>query len=391
MSEYAQVFLKKGKAEMISRRHPWIFSGAINLINGAVEDGDVVEVLADNGQYLCTGHYQDASIKVRILSYQQQQIDHLFWEKSILAAKGLRDMLGFPSPETNAYRFVHAEGDGLSGLVIDIYGQVAVVQCHSIGMHRNIGMIAAALMGFSEIQAVFDKSKSTLPAVYGSQMTDAFLVGKMDVPITVSENGYQFQVDIAEGQKTGFFLDQRDNRALLSKYVFDKSVLNAFSYTGGFSVYALGAGAKKVISVDVSAKAIAAANTNMAINKMAERHEGVVSDVIPYLRQSGSFDVIILDPPAFAKSLDKRHNAVQGYKRLNLEGMKKVNPGGLLFTFSCSQVIDRQLFYNTVMSAAIESGRAVKVLHHLNQPPDHPVNIFHPEGSYLKGLVLQVH
>jgi 23S rRNA (cytosine1962-C5)-methyltransferase len=392
MPGYPVVRLKKGKQDVVARRHPWIFSGAIGATDEGITDGDVVEVQDHAGSYICTGHFQEASIRVRILSFEPTTIDKDFWLARFSKAYRLRQWLGLGGETTNAYRLINAEGDGLPGLVIDVYDSVAVVQCHSIGMHRAITSIAEALAAMEGVvRAVYDKSRASLPGAYAESIQDAYLWNEAGDTITASENGLKFEVNIIAGQKTGFFLDQRENRKLLSQYSSGKTVLNAFSYTGGFSVYALQGGAGRAVSVDISPKAIEAADRNVSLNGFAERHESVVGDVVSYLKQAEPSDIIILDPPAYAKSLDKRHNAVQGYKRLNLEGLRKVKPGGMLFTFSCSQVVDRQLFYNTITAAAIESGREVKVLHHTGQPADHPVNIFHPEGHYLKGLILQVY
>lgn len=371
--------------------HPWVFSGAIAREEGETIDGDLVEVISNRGEFLARGHYHDGSIKVRILTYENEAIDEGFWVKKLQNAYDLRtDLL---LHETNCYRLVHGEGDGLPGLIIDLYNGVAVVQAHTIGMHRSLPALVDALKKVlgDNLKAVFSKSRDTLPGQYASEFPNDYIFEKVPSPHTVQENGLQFLVDWEQGQKTGFFLDQRENRALVAHYSPEKTVLNAFSYSGGFSVYALAAGAKSVVSVDVSGKATTLCDQNIALNDFQDRHESVTEDVMKWLKQSeDQFDIVVLDPPAFAKSLSARHRAVQGYKRLNIEGIQRVKPGGLLFTFSCSQVVDRELFYNTIVAACMEVGRKARVLHQLTQGPDHPVNVFHPEGSYLKGLVLRI-
>ncbi len=388
------IYLKPRKDEPVRRFHPWIFSGAIGKIEGEPQDGDVVEVLSNKGEWLASGHYQqEASISVRIFSFEKTAGGLDFWKQRLTAARQYRQALGLiKNDQTNCYRLVHAEGDGLPGLIIDVYAKTAVVQCHSIGMHRDRALIAQALVETSDddLTAVYDKSRETLPGNYAREMQNGYLLGGSG-PGAVLENGHSFFVDWERGQKTGFYLDQRDNRQLLTRYVQGKSVLNAFCYSGGFSIYALGAGAKSVHSVDVSEKAMDWVNKNLEINELAsEIHESFTTDVINYLKDCASYDIMVMDPPAFAKSIAKRHNAVQGYKRLNVLALQKIAPGGVLFTFSCSQVVDRELFYNTIVAAAIEAGRQIKVMHHLSQPADHPVSLFHPEGAYLKGLALFV-
>jgi len=361
-------------------------------MEGQPEDGDVVEVVNHKGRFLATGHYHDGSIKVRIFSYERRTPDVSYWTEKLRAIRTVREAI-LP-PRTNAYRLIHGEGDGCSGLIIDVYNGVVVLQAHSIGMHRERALITEALKNVygDELLAVYDKSAETLPPLYAAEVQNAYRYGRAEVPHAVEENGNTFMVDWITGQKTGFFLDQRDNRALLGRYAAGKKVLNAFCYSGGFSVYALHAGAALVHSVDVSQKAIDLTNRNVAANFGPEApHEAYAEDVMKYLKaHDHQYDVVILDPPAYAKSLSARHRAVQGYKRLNAEGLRRVAAGGILFTFSCSQVVDRELFYNTIVAAAIEAGRQVRVLHHLSQPADHPVNLFHPEGGYLKGLVLWV-
>jgi len=391
--ELPKIYLKPKKDEPVRRFHPWIFSGAIQKIDGGVADGDVVEVLSHHGQLLATGHFQDGSIAVRIFAFEKTDADLDFWKEKIRKARSYRHSLGLVgNASTNCYRLVHAEGDGLPGLIVDIYGQMAVMQCHSIGMHHARHLIAEAIVAemAGETTAVFDKSKETLPSNYAASISNGYLHGASEAQ-AVLENGHSFFVDWEQGQKTGLFLDQRDNRQLVTKFVEGKKVLNAFSYSGGFSVYALGAGAAQVHSVDVSKKAIEWCDKNVVLNHFqAAAHEGIVADVQQYLKDCPAYDVLVVDPPAFAKSFAKRHNAVQGYKRLNEAALRKVAPGGVLFTFSCSQVVDRELFYNTIVAAAIEAGRQVRVMHHLSQAADHPISLFHPEGAYLKGLALYV-
>ncbi len=390
----AKIFLKPKKAEAVRRFHPWIFSGAVRNTEGALEDGCVVEVYSSQGEYLATGHFQkNSSIAVRLFSFEKTDADRDFWLRKFRQALDYRAELGLTNDKDNScYRLVHAEGDGLPGLIVDIYEKTAVIQCHSIGMHRQRVLISEALMeaGGGNFLAVFDKSKETLPAEYAQTVVNQYLYGD-SMPQVVLENGCFFFIDWEAGQKTGFFLDQRENRQLLTRYVRGKSVLNTFCYTGGFSVYALKAGAKLVHSVDASARATALAKSNLEINQFdPEQHEIFTTDTLTFLKNCSGYDVMVVDPPAFAKSLQKRHSAVQGYIRLNAAALKKVNPGGMLFTFSCSQVVDRELFYNTIVAASIESGCQVRVMHHLSQSPDHPVNLFHPEGAYLKGLALWV-
>lgn len=395
MIAVADIILQKGRESSVQRLHPWIFSGAIKKISGTPKDGDVVRVLDGKGDFLAVGHYYDGSISVKILSFQDEQIDDSFWEKKLQAALDRRKWVGiFEQTHTNAYRLVHGEGDELPGLIADIYDDVLVLQAHSIGMYHAIEKIAEAakkVLG-NHITAIYDKSKDCLPAQFAQTVQNRWLSGEKE-NLIVREHDIQFHIDVVKGQKTGFFLDQRDNRALLGSYSKGKTVLNTFCYSGGFSLAALLSGADKVDSVDVSGNAIQLTDRNVALNNIPEgQHQSYVEDVMKFLRKEDlpQYDIVVLDPPAFAKSVSKRHNAVQGYKRLNVLGLEKVKPGGLLFTFSCSQVVDAPLFLNTVTAAAIECGRNVKVLHRLSQPADHPVNIFHPEGSYLKGLVLVV-
>lgn len=391
-----KITLKPKRTGSIERFHPWVFSGAVAQQDDDLSDGDLVEVYSSKNEYLATGHYQDASIKVRIISFEQTEAGLDFWKEKINQAYIARTQTGFSNNKnTNCYRLIHAEGDGCPGLIIDIFNDTAVVQCHSIGMHKQIEAIVAGLKGVygDGLKCIYDKSNKALPGNYARTVEDKVLYGPLVDEVTVLENGHSFLINYQTGQKTGFFLDQRDNRAFVGKYASGKKVLNAFCYTGGFSIYALEAGATLVHSVDASEKAIDLCNRNIEINSpdAVSNHRGVVADVNRFLKETETtYDLIVLDPPAFAKSMAKRHNAVKGYKRINLEAIKKIAPGGILFTFSCSQVIDRQLFQSTIMAAAIDAGRQVSILHNLSQPPDHPVSLFHPEGSYLKGLVLRI-
>lgn len=393
---YAKVFLQGGKEQVVKRLHPWVFSGAIARTEGEPQDGDIVEVCDKKGNYLATGHYYKGSITVKIFSYTPGEIDEDFWLKKLRVAYEIRQTV--QSENTTCYRLTHGEGDGFPGLILDYYQNVIVFQAHTIGMWREKEKIMAALKIIygNTLTAIYDKSTETLPDEFSKTIKNSYLFAQDStdnlIPHAVLENGNNFLIDWETGQKTGFFLDQRDNRALLAHYAKGKKVLNAFCYSGGFSVYALRAGALRVESVDVSKKAIELVNQNMSANfGDVDNHRAFAEDVMSFLKQNDQvYDLIVLDPPAYAKSIAKRHQAVQGYKRLNMEGIKRLAKGGILFTFSCSQVVDRELFYNTVVSAALEVGRQVRVLHHLTQGADHPVNLFHPEGSYLKGLVLYV-
>lgn len=391
-----KVFLKPGKEVPVRRFHPWVFSGAIGRLEGKPADGDIAEVYDRGGELLGLGHFHHGSIAVRLLSFTDADINSLaFWVDKLAAALSVRHAVGLGgSPHTDCFRLVHGEGDGLPGLVVDVYGDTAVVQCHSIGMHRQKDLIANALKEIfgDRTLSVYDKSSESLPPKYAQGMQNGWLAGEAGSSALVRENDALFRVDWALGQKTGFFLDQRDNRQLLAQFAPGKTLLNAFCYTGGFSVYALRAGARLVHSVDISAKAMDLTAENVALNApFAGQHEGFTEDVLRFLKnEERSYEVVVIDPPAFAKTLDKRHNAVQGYKRLNEAAMRRVAPGGVLFTFSCSQVVDRELFYHTVVAAALEVGRPARVLHHLTQGADHPVSLFHPEGAYLKGLVVHL-
>lgn len=394
MHDYVKVFLKPKKEESLKRFHPWVFSGAIRNIEGEPAEGEVVNVYDVNGRFLAVGHYQIGSIAVRLLAFEERIIDKDFWKDRIEKAYGIRKMLGLVNGDiNNTFRLVHGEGDSLPGLVIDVYAHTAVMQAHSVGMHHARMAIAEAIMEVSEgaIQNVYYKSEATLPYKADIEPEDGYIVGGNVEDIAV-ENGLKFYVDWLRGQKTGFFVDQRDNRSLLEKYSKDKSVLNMFCYTGGFSFYAMRGGAKVVHSVDSSAKAISLTNKNVELNFPGDiRHEAYAVDAFKYLENMGhNYDLIILDPPAFAKHKNVLRNALQGYRKLNAIAFEKIKPGGIIFTFSCSQVVSKENFRLAVFSAAALSGRNVRILHQLTQPADHPVNIYHPEGEYLKGLVLYV-
>lgn len=389
-----KVILKKGKEISIQRLHPWVFSGAIQKMEGEVTDGAWVEVTDFRNNTLGFGHYQNGSIAVRILLFGTEEPADNFWGKRLDQALALRNSASLPSDRTNCFRLIHGEGDGLPGLIIDYYDGVAIIQAHSVGMHHDRENISEGLKKvFGEtLRAVYYKSHGTLPAKLREENTETYLMGMGIVPHIVIENHNKFLIDWEEGQKTGFFLDQRDNRKLLGEYCAGKKVLNTFCYTGGFSVYALNAEAAVVHSVDASEKAIELTKKNLELNGYNPNlHKCYAEDTFDFLKDKhNEYDVIILDPPAFAKHRDARHQAVKGYQRLNTEAMQKIKSGGILFTFSCSQVVDRKLFYDTIVSAAINAKRQIKVLHHLSQPADHPVSLFHPEGEYLKGLVLYV-
>lgn len=386
MNLYPKLILKNGKEQALDRKHPWIFSGAIYNIDPKLGEGDVAEVWTSKGNYLATGHYTNGSIMVRILSFDKRQLDATFWKDRIQSAYGYRKRCNLAGNDaTNCFRLIHGEGDGLPGLVVDVYGSTVVVQPHSPGMSKAAADIAKAIEEvLPNVTNIYLKPADT------NNHEERFIKGELTEEV-VYEHGNQFKVNWQTGQKTGFFLDQRDNRKLLGQYVNGKRVLNAFCYSGGFSVYAAKAGASMVHSVDSSSKAIGWTNDNAKLNNVEQNHEAYCEDVMQFLKQvEEPYEVMVLDPPAYAKHLSARHRAVQGYKRLNVMGLQKLAPGGILFTFSCSQVVDRELFYNTIVAAAIEAGRNIRVMHHLSQPADHPVNIFHPEGAYLKGLALYV-
>ena len=392
---YKKVFLKPGKEESLKRFHPWVFSGAIARVEGEPEEGEVVDVYTSKKEFIACGHFQIGSIAVRVLSFRQEPIDHAFWIRRLQVAKDLRCALGvLGNPQNNTYRLVHGEGDNLPGLIIDVYDHTAVMQAHSAGMHLDRMAVAEALeevMG-DVIQHIYYKSETTLPFKADLLATEnGFLKGGSPENVAM-ENGLKFHVDWLKGQKTGFFVDQRENRALLERYAKGRNVLNMFCYTGGFSFYAMRGGANLVHSVDSSAKAIDLTNENVSLNFPGDtRHQAFAEDAFKFLDRMGDqYDLIILDPPAFAKHRDALRNALRGYTKLNAKAFEKIRPGGILFTFSCSQVVNKQDFRNAVFTAAAQSGRSVRILHQLTQPGDHPVNIYHPEGEYLKGLVIYV-
>ena len=392
---YKKVYLKPGKEESLKRFHPWVFSGAIARVEGEPEEGEIVDVYTSKKEFIACGHFQIGSIAVRVLSFVQVTIDHEFWVRKLAVAKDLRVALGLiGNPQNNTYRLVHGEGDNLPGLIIDVYDHTAVMQAHSAGMHVYRMEIADALsevMG-DVIENIYYKSETTLPFKADLLSTEnGFIKGGSPENVAM-ENGLKFHVDWLKGQKTGFFVDQRENRHLLERYAKGRNVLNMFCYTGGFSFYAMRGGANLVHSVDSSAKAIDLTNENVELNFPGDaRHKAYAEDAFKYLDRMGDqYDLIILDPPAFAKHRDALRNALRGYTKLNAKAFEKIRPGGILFTFSCSQVVNKENFRNAVFTAAAQSGRSVRILHQLTQPGDHPVNIYHPEGKYLKGLVLYV-
>ena len=385
--------LRKGKSESLRRFHPWIFSGAITRIPENLAEGALVRVVDENNKFMALGHYQVGSIAVRVLSFTDRKIDHAFWVERLSEAYQVRCALDLVRPDNDIYRLVHGEGDQLPGLIIDVYGETAVMQAHSVGMHCYRQEIAEALVEACKgaVKHVYYKSETTLPYKADLHQENGFLVGGDETNIA-TENGLQFHIDWLKGQKTGFFIDQRENRKLLEAYSKGKSVLNMFCYTGGFSVYAMRGEAKLVHSVDSSAKAIDLTRANAELNFPGDkRHEAFAEDAFKFLEQAGSnYDLIILDPPAFAKHKDALRNALKGYTRLNSIAFQKIRKGGIVFTFSCSQAVNKDQFRLAVFTAAAQSGRHVRILHQIHQPADHPINIYHPEGEYLKGLVLQV-
>lgn len=391
---YKNIYLKKGKEDSLKRFHPWVFSGAIAHMDDGIEEGDIVRVITQSDAFIALGHYQIGSIAVRVLSFQDIAIDDDFWKQRLAAALLMRQCAGIAdNPENNTFRLVHGEGDNLPGLVIDCYGKTAVMQAHSVGMHVCRNVIARQLvevMG-NRIENVFYKSETTLPFKADLGQENGFIYGGSDDNVAV-ENGLKFHVDWLKGQKTGFFVDQRENRKLLEHYAKGKTVLNMFCYTGGFSFYAMRGNAKAVHSVDSSAKAIELTNANVELNfPVDKRHQAFCEDAFKFLDAAkDKYDLIILDPPAFAKHRAALHNALKGYTRLNVKAFEKIKSGGILFTFSCSQVVTKDNFRNAVFTAAALAGRNVRILHQLHQPADHPINIYHPEGEYLKGLVLYV-
>ena len=391
---YKSLYLKKGKEESLLRFHPWIFSGAIDRCEEEIQDGEKVNVYTSSGKWIAMGHFQKGTIAVRVLSFETNQVGGTFWQDKIRSAYEMRKAVGIAdNPDNNTFRLVHGEGDGMPGLVIDCYGKTAVMQAHSLGMHNDRDEVAKALVDVmgGQIENVFYKSETTLPFLKEKGQENGFLYGGDDKDVAM-ENGLRFHVDWLHGQKTGFFVDQRENRMLLEKYAKDRRVLNMCCYTGGFSFYALRGGAALVHSVDSSEKAIQLTNDNVALNFPNEtRHAAFCDDAFRYLeRTRNEYDLIVLDPPAFAKHRGALHNALKGYIRLNGKALEIIKSGGLLFTFSCSQVVTKENFRNAVFSAAAQAKRKVRILHQLHQPADHPINIYHPEGEYLKGLVLYV-
>lgn len=396
-----KIFLRHGREESLKRFHPWVFSGAIHHIEGEPLEGDIVQVCAADGTLLGCGHYQVGSITVRMLSFDSLALSSDFWEKRIGAAYAMRSVIGLAgSEDTNSYRLVHGEGDQLSGLIIDYYNGNAVIQAHSAGMFRSRDKIVEALKHVygSKLTSVYDKSSGTAPFKAGFELSDGYIYGNPQLPVEIKENDHLFSVDWESGQKTGFFLDQRDNRSLVKKYSTGRSVLNLFCYTGGFSIYALAGGATSVDSVDSSQKAMELLEINIEKNRSAgiigkkQIHKGICEDAIEYLRNcpTGKYDLMIVDPPAFAKHRGAISNALRAYQRLNAAAIERVAPGGIIITYSCSQVVDKIAFAQVVFSAAAQTGRNVRILHRLSQPADHPVSIYHPEGEYLKGLVIYV-
>lgn len=392
--EYPRITLRRGKEQSLERFHPWVFSGAVADTPDTIEEGDIVAVYTSDGRMIGVGHYQIGSITVRILAWGDKAIDEAFFSDRLNEAFRMRQALGLIRDDNNAYRLVHGEGDFLPGLIVDIYGDTAVLQAHSPGMHFMRDTIARALTALPEagIANVYYKSETTLPYKAHLDPQNEYIIGAFSTNVAI-ENGLHFNIDWLKGQKTGFFVDQRDNRALLEKYATGRRVLNMFCYTGGFSVYAMRGGATMVHSVDSSAKAVTLTEANVELNFPGDsRHKAIAQDAFNYLAEMehGAFDLIILDPPAFAKHRSALKNALTGYRRLNAAAFSKIAPGGILFTFSCSQAVSREQFRLAVFSAAAQSGRKVRILHQLTQPADHPINIYHPEGEYLKGLILYV-
>ena len=389
-----RIFLKKGKEDSLRRFHPWIFSGAIHHIEGELQEGDIVKVYTFDNEFIAIGHWQIGSIAVRVLSFRDVDIDDDFWTSRLTTAYEARKAIGVAcNPQNNTYRLVHGEGDNLPGLVVDIYGQTAVMQAHSVGMHVHRNEIAAALKSVlgDSLSNIYYKSETTLPFKASLGQENGFLLGNSTENVAI-ENGLKFHIDWLKGQKTGFFVDQRDNRSLLEHYAKGRNVLNMFCYTGGFSVYAMRGGANIVHSVDSSSKAVDLVNANIELNFPGDnRHEAFAADAFKYLDEmGGEYDLIILDPPAFAKHKDALKHALKGYTKINQKAFEKIRKGGILFTFSCSQAVNKDQFRMAVFTAAAIAKRKVRILHQLHQPADHPINIYHPEGEYLKGLVLYV-
>lgn len=385
------IHIHKHKIDAVLRRHPWIFSGAIASNTDTLSDGEEVSVTDTKGNFLARGHFQHATIAVRILTFEDRPLDRAFFIQQINNAVQLRKQLNLLTETNTICRLIHGEGDSLPGLIVDFYNNVAVVQCHSIGMYHALEHIAEGLKAAfgEELIAIYSKSSDTLPT--RTDVVDEYIYGECQTPHIALEHGVKINIDWITGQKTGFFIDQRENRNLLGKYAHNKKVLNTFCYSGGFSLLALKNGATLVHSLDSSKKAIQLTEENIALNEFGERHASITADAMEYMKNlPEDYDIIVLDPPAFAKHREKRHQAIQGYKRLNAHAIRQIKPGGLIFTFSCSQVVDKYLFTNTVIAAAIEAGRNARIIEQLHQPADHPINAFHPEGEYLKGLVIQI-
>ena len=394
MSERTRIVLKSGKDQSLRRYHPWVFSGAIKKIHGPAREGALVDLYDNKEEFLACGHYQNGSIAVRVISFDPVETDQAFWEQKVANAWNLREKLGLTGNlQTNVFRWINAEGDGMPGLIVDYYGGAAVIQMHSIGMHHNLEAIVEAMKKAAgdQLHTIYNKSESTLPDKPGIIDKSGFLMGKLERGEVV-ENGYRFHVNWVEGQKTGFFIDQRENRKLVKDYSAGRKVLNMFGYTGGFSIYGMGGGARLVHTVDSSGKAIDLSRENAELNFPGdERHAAFGVDVFRYFKDmKEAYDLIILDPPAFAKHQNVLSNALQGYKRLNQRAFEAIAPGGIIFTFSCSQAVSRENFRKSVFVAAANARRKVRILHQLSQPPDHPVSIYHLEGEYLKGLVMEV-
>lgn len=391
---YKTIVLKRGKADSLRRFHPWVFSGAIQTLPDDLKEGEIVRVEDASSQFLAVGHYQIGSIAIRILSFEDVVVDDAFWDERLSEALMLRRALNLLRADNNIFRLVHGEGDCLPGLIVDIYGETAVMQAHSVGMHYARHQIAQSLQRIlgKSVTQVYYKSETTLPYKANLEELDGPLLGNASNNNVAVENDLRFHIDWLRGQKTGFFIDQRENRLLLQHYSNKRYVLNMFCYTGGFSVYALRGGAQEVVSVDSSAKAIDLTNANVALNyPNCDHHKAYAEDAFKFLdKADDTYDLIVLDPPAFAKHKEAVRNALKGYTRLNLQAMRKIKRGGILFTFSCSQAISKDQFRLAVFTAAAQSGRYVRILHQLHQPADHPVNIYHPEGEYLKGLVLEI-
>ena len=394
MSERTRIVLKSGKDQSLRRYHPWVFSGAIKKIHGPAREGELVDIYDNKEEFLASGHYQEGSIAIRVISFESVETDQSFWEQKVSNAWNLRDKLGLTDNlQTNVFRWINAEGDGMPGLIVDYYGGAAVIQMHSIGMHRNLEAIVDAMKKAAgdRLHTIYNRSDSTLPDKPGITGKSGFLMGKQERG-EVLENGYRFLVNWVEGQKTGFFIDQRENRKLVGEYSKGRKVLNMFGYTGGFSIYGMGGGARLVHTVDSSGKAIDLSRENAELNFPDDkRHAAFAVDAFGYFKEiKEAYDLIILDPPAFAKHQNVLSNALQGYKRLNQRAFEAIAPGGIIFTFSCSQAVSRENFRKSVFVAAANARRKVRILHQLSQPADHPVSIYHLEGEYLKGLVMEV-